>query len=167
MKINERPEYKNKPKPVTMSKETLVREAISVMSENNFGSVIVVNKNGTIAGILTERDLMIRLLHKKKNPDKTKLSEIMTAHVRVANEDDNVIDWLRIMSNERFRHLPVVDADGQVVNMMSQGDFLSYTWPELLDQVKEKTKESFNAGYQIFFIVLALLSYAALVKIFA
>ena len=41
-------------------------------------------------------------------------------------------DWLRIMSNERFRRLPVLDADGRLVHVMTQGDFVSYTWPDLL-----------------------------------
>ena len=48
----------------------------------------------------------------------------MTTQVRAAKEDDNLLDWLRIMSNDRFRHLPVVDEEGKVVSMMSQGDFV-------------------------------------------
>ena len=164
MKIKDRPEYNTKAKPVTFQKSATVREAITVMSENNYGSVIVVDKNNNVEGIVTERDLMIRLLHKKKDPDKTKLSSIMTKDVRVANEDDQVLDWLRIMSNERFRHLPVVDQEGHVVNMMSQGDFVSYTWPELLTRFKAKTKESLGAGYQIVLIVFALLGYSLIVN---
>ena len=166
MKIKDRPEYHCKPQPCCMKEGDSAREAINMMTEKNFGSVIITNDDQTIASIVTERDLMTRLLYNKMNPDKTKLSEIMTREVRVAKEDDNLLDWLRIMSNERFRHLPVVDEDNKVVSMMSQGDFVSYTWPELLDRLKENVKASLGAGYQIFLIVSALLVYALIVAIF-
>ncbi len=56
----------------------------------------------------------------------------MTTDLKVARADDDLLDWLRLMSNERFRHLPVVDDQGVIIGMMSQGDFVSYTWPELM-----------------------------------
>lgn len=166
MKIKDRPEYNAKSRPATFPKSTSVRKAITLMTEKNYGSVIVTDKSGGVEGIVTERDLMKRLLHENKDPDKTKLSEIMTQDVRVAKGDDLVLDWLRIMSNERFRHLPIVDDNGKLVNMMSQGDFISYTWPELLERVTAKTKESLSGGYQIALIVAALLSYVLIVNMF-
>ena len=66
----------------------------------------------------------------------------MTKEVKTATPDDQVIDWLRQMSNERFRHIPVVDADGRLINLLSQGDFVSFTWPELLLNLREKTGET-------------------------
>ncbi len=165
MRIKDRPEYNTKIKPKTFLKTDTVRAAITVMSENNFGSVVIVDKNNHVQGIVTERDLMIKVLHKKKDPSKTKLSSIMTKDVRVAREDDKVLDWLRTMSNDRFRHLPIVDADGKLINLMSQGDFVSYTWPELITRMTAKTKETLGAGYQVALIVTALLAYALLVNV--
>ena len=46
------------------------------------------------------------------NPKTTKFSKIMTSPVKVADKDDNLVSWLRQMSNERFRHVPVVDKSG-------------------------------------------------------
>ena len=166
MKIKDRPEYSSKPKPATLPPTAKVMKAVEIMAKGGFGSVIVVNKDDTIAGIVTERDLMTRLLAKKLDPAKTKLSDIMTTQVRAAKEDDNLLDWLRIMSNDRFRHLPVVDEDGKVVNMMSQGDFVSYTWPELFSRVKETAKASLASGYQIVLIIVAVLAYAFVVSQF-
>ncbi|MEM6782090.1 MAG: CBS domain-containing protein [Pseudomonadota bacterium] len=166
MKIKDRPEYDSKPKPVTFLRDDLVSDAIEVMSNGNFGSVVIMEKDNSIAGIVTERDLMRRLLFHKKNPEKTPLSEIMTAEVRVAKEDDNLIDWLRIMSNERFRHLPVVDEDGKLVNMMSQGDFVSYTWPELFSRIKENTAATFGSTYQIILIIFGILLYSLAIVFF-
>lgn len=165
MKIKDRPEYNSKKKLLTYTQDTKVSEAVQAMTKNNFGSVVVVNDDKTVAGIVTERDIMMRLVNDGKDAKKTALSEIMSTDIRVAKEDDNLLEWLRIMSNERFRRLPIVDDNGKVVNIMTQGDFVSYTWPELLERLKENAKASFGAGYQIFFIVAALLVYALLINI--
>lgn len=165
MNIKDRLEYASKAKPVTMPKSAKAYAAVKLMTDKKIGSLVVVNKSGEIDGIVTERDIMTRLVYNKMDPTKTKLEEIMTPEVRVAKADDNLIDWLRIMSNERFRHLPIVDDDQKVIGMMSQGDFVSYTWPELLNQVKQTAKASIGAGYQIFLIVTALLIYAFMVSL--
>ena len=89
----------------------------------------------------------------------------MTTTVRCANEDDDVIDWLRIMSNERFRHLPVVNDDGKIINMMSQGDFVSYTWPEILNSLKGKAKETWGVGHQAILLILAVLAYPIILNL--
>ncbi len=167
MKIKDRPEYRAKNKPVAMRKNDKVVDAVSIMSKNNYGSIIVTNDNNEVEGIVTERDLMIRLLHEKKDPNTTTMADIMTREVKVAREDDDIIDWLRIMSNERFRHLPIVDQDNKLVSMMSQGDFVSYTWPSLISTLTDKAKESISLGYQIPLIILALAAYAWIVSFFS
>jgi signal-transduction protein with cAMP-binding, CBS, and nucleotidyltransferase domain len=83
-----------------------------------------------------------RILGGGLDPRTTPLSSIMTSDVKTARQDDQVIDWLRMMSNERFRHLPVLDDDGRLLNILSQGDFVSYTWPDLLLTFREKTSET-------------------------
>ena len=141
MKICDRPEFKSKKPPLTFKENDLVMTAVKAMSKDNFGSVVILNSKGKIAGIVTERDLMRKLLNNAMNPKTTKLNKIMTSPVKVADKDDNLVTWLRQMSNERFRHVPVVDKSGNLINVMSQGDFVSYTWPNLVYQVKELTKK--------------------------
>jgi CBS-domain-containing membrane protein len=117
-----------------------------------------------VKGIVTERDLMRRLLNKSLDPKTTQLSTIMTSEVRTGRADDEVIDWLRQMSNERFRHLPVVDDQGRLVNIMSQGDFVSFTWPDLLGLLKEKTRDSLKGGAsQLPLLVAGMIVYAVVV----
>ena len=120
-----------------------VLSAVKAMSKDNFGSVIIVDKQKKVLGIVTERDLMRKLLNNSMNPKTTKLKDIMTSPVKVADKDDQLTSWLRQMSNERFRHVPVVDKSGKLINVMSQGDFVSYTWPNLVYQVKEMAKENY------------------------
>lgn len=163
MRIKDRPEYGNKPKPVTLTKTSKVSEAVDIMCDRSFGSVIITNKSNKIEGIITERDMLTRVLHAGLDPKKTKISDVMSTEVRVAKEDDLVVDWLRIMSNDRFRHLPIVNDNDELVGLMSQGDFVSYTWPEILERVKEKTASAIGAGHQVVLIVIAMLLYALVV----
>lgn len=142
MKIKDRPEFKGKPAPVVMHATDYAATAIKVMAKKNIGSVIIVDDDRRIAGIVTERDLLRRLLGEKLDQETTLLSSIMTSEVRTARPEDEIVDWLRLMSNERFRHLPVVDDDGRLISVLSQGDFVSYTWPELLGSIKEKAVET-------------------------
>ena len=84
----------------------LVSVAVAGMTEKNYGSVVIVNKKNEVTGICTERDILKKLVHNNLDPTKTKLEEIMTPNPRVGKEDDEVLNWLRIMSNDRFRRLP-------------------------------------------------------------
>ena len=88
----------------------------------------------------------------------------MTTEVRTGRADDELIDWLRQLSNERFRHLPIVDEQGRLVNIMSQGDFVSFTWPDLLGLLKEKTRDTFKgSASQTPILILGMFVYAAVV----
>jgi CBS-domain-containing membrane protein len=124
-----------------------VAVAIKTMTERNIGSVVIVDDDMKVRGIVTERDLLRRLLGQSRDPNITNLSDIMTENIRTARPDDQVIDWLRQMSNERFRHLPVLDEEGRLINILSQGDFVAYTWPELLLLLREKTSEALRGPF--------------------
>ena len=163
MRLDSRPEYAQKTAPLTVPRGTSVRTAVAQMTERNYGSIVIVEPDQTIAGILTERDLMRRVLYRQRDPDTTSVDAVMTTDVKTAHADDGVVDWLRFMSNERFRHLPVVDDQGRVVQVLSQGDFVSYTWPDLLNQTGAKAREGLVPNYQIALIVVGVLAYALLV----
>jgi len=163
VRIKDRPEYHSKLQPVTLRADNTVQDAIMLMCERNFGSIIITNEQKEIEGIITERDMLTRILYKSLDPKKTKISDVMTSEVRVAKEDDLVVDWLRIMSNDRFRHLPIVNNKQELVSIMSQGDFVSYTWPEILNRIKSKAAETVGAGHQVILIVVAMLLYALVV----
>jgi len=108
---------------------------------------------------MTERDIFKRVMAPELDPAKTKVSQVMSKELRKAREDENLTDWLRIMSNERFRRLPVVDENDRLVSVMSQGDFVSYTWPQLLTQVSTMAKSTVSKNSQQTIIVLGVLLY--------
>jgi CBS domain-containing protein len=150
MKISDRLEFQNKAPVYTLAPDDLVMTAVKAMSEKNYGAVVVVDTAKKPIGIVTERDLMRRLLNDGRDPNTTKLNEIMTTNLKLAKGDDSLLEWLQQMSNERFRHLPVVDEQGVLINMMSQGDFVSYTWPQLLSRLTEQAKATFDVNPSIF-----------------
>ena len=150
MKIKDRPEFKRKSQVLTFAPSDSVFSAIKIMSEMNYGAAVIISPDFRPLGIVTERDFMRRLLNEGRDPKTTALSEIMTTDLKLAREDDDLLDWLRQMSNDRFRHLPVIDEHGVLVSIMSQGDFVSYTWPQLIGRVAEQTRATFNINPSIF-----------------
>ncbi len=170
MKIKDRPEFSSKSVVMTFGPNDSAYSAIKAMSEKNYGAAVVISPDRKPLGIVTERDFMRRLLNKDLDQKKTKLSAIMTSDLKLAKADDDLLDWLRQMSNERFRHLPVVDDDGVLIGIMSQGDFVSYTWPELIGRVKEQARATFNINPSIFaalgagILIVLTLMFAFIVK---
>ncbi len=166
MKIKDRPEFNRKAAVMTFAPDETVMTAVKAMSEKNYGAAVVISPERKPLGIVTERDFMRRLLNNGLDPQTTQLSAIMTSDLRLARADDDLLDWLRQMSNDRFRHLPVVDDDGSLIGIMSQGDFVSYTWPELLGRLKEQVRGTFDINPSIF-IGVAVFVIVALTGIFA
>ena len=158
-RLVDRPEFKTKPKPVTFLGKDRVSQAIAVMADKNYGSVVIVDSKDKVVGIVTERDIVKKLVNNNMSPKTTKLEDIMTLNPRVANENDDVVDWLRIMSNDRFRRLPVVDADGKIKVIFTQGDFVSYTWPDLIFQASQLAKASFMKGFSINTLLIFMVIY--------
>ena len=149
MRISDRPEFTSKPKPLSFPEETRVSDAVAQMSELNYGSVMVIDAQDRLTGVVTERDVLKKLVNGGLDAKTTQLKDIMTASPRAAHQDDDYRDWLRIMSNERFRRLPVVDEDNKVLAVMTQGDFVSYSWPDLIYKTGEAAKETLSRNSQL------------------
>lgn len=164
-RIKDRPEFQSKPKPLTFGPDGTVKDAAVAMTENRYGSVIVVDDDQKVLGVVTERDVLNKIVARGLDPAEQKLSDIMTTKVRVAGEDDDLLDWLRIMSNERFRRLPVVDANGRIIAVFTQGDFVSYTWPELMFQARSLAKATMGRNFHYVLIGGGIALYTILMMI--
>ena len=163
MIIADRPEFQSKPAPLTCAPSETVLTASKRMAKLNYGSIIVVDGDRRVKGLLTERDILRRLVAEERDPAKTKISEIMTSDLRVAHASDDVIGWLRLMSNERFRRLPVVDDEQRLINVITQGDFVSYTWPDLLDQTRTLVKQTFGGTFSLPILLGGVLLYTVVI----
>ena len=165
MKLKDRPEFSTKPKPLCFPPTATVAEAVKEMTAKNFGSVVIVDDAEKVIGIATERDVMRKIVNENRDPATTTLTDIMTHNPRLARETDDVVDWLRIMSNDRFRRLPVVDDEGRIQVIFTQGDFVSYTWPDLIYQAKELAKASVGRNYPVWLIGGGIMLYSILMII--
>lgn len=101
---------------------TTVYKAACVMTESSCSSVLVVDTSGSLVGILTERDLMTRVLAKAEDPQHTQASDVMTRDPFCAPPDTKVTDALVMMMDRGFRHLPIVDSHHAILGVFSVRD---------------------------------------------
>jgi CBS domain-containing protein len=101
-----------------------VYEAIEKMSDKGVGALLVMSE-GQLAGIISERDYARKVILKERSSKHTLVREIMTSSVITATPGDYVEDCLRTMTENRIRHLPVVDG-GRVVGIVSIGDLVNW-----------------------------------------
>lgn len=97
------------PDVTAMTEEKMVSEAVSLMTKIDRGSVVVINKEGELIGIFTERDLMRRVVAKNLDPKKTPLSKVMTKNVFALQTTEDAIKLLELMVEQNFRHIPILD----------------------------------------------------------
>ena len=109
----------------TISPEAMVLDAIHLMDEKNVGALPVMD-GSKLVGIVSERDYMSKVMLKGKSSKETPVSDIMTRDVVTVNPDQNVSECMRIVSEHRIRHLPVVE-DGQLLGIVSIGDLVKWT----------------------------------------
>jgi CBS domain-containing protein len=102
----------------TVTKDATVMEAINAMVRNRVGAVAVV-EGDFLKGIFTERDVMLRVVMAKRNPETTKMSEVMTTAVITVMAETSPDEALAMMIEHHFRHLPITDSDKRVLAMLS------------------------------------------------
>ena len=109
---------------LSLSPQASVWDAACVMTRANCGSVLVMELPSTLLGIVTERDLMTRVLAKALDPAKTKLSEVMTPNPMCVAPEMLVSDAVVIMIERGFRHLPIVAPGNKILGVFSVRDAL-------------------------------------------
>lgn len=116
--------YNKGSKVWSVAGDTMVLDAIRLMSEKNVGALPVMDNQG-IAGIISERDYTRKVILKGKLSRETPVKEIMSRDVVVAHPTDTVDDCMRIMTEKRIRHLPVMEGN-EMVGMISIGDLVNW-----------------------------------------
>jgi CBS domain-containing protein len=114
---------------VTISPEAGVRELVAKLAEHNVGALIVSSDGTTLDGIVSERDV-VRHLHEDGTVVNNTVAAIMTAAVETCDQDTDVHELMKTMTERRIRHVPVVH-DGQVIGIISIGDVVKHRIDEL------------------------------------
>jgi CBS domain-containing protein len=123
---------------VTLAENATSNKVATLMDENDLGCVIVTNKAGKPIGIITERDLVIRVLAKNLMPDAVNAKEIMTSPLVTIQPDATISEAARRMSRLDIRRLGVV-YKGNLVGLISSKDILG-VMPELIELIQERTR---------------------------
>jgi CBS domain-containing protein len=94
------------------------------MVEHGVGSVLVM-EDEALRGIFTERDALRIFVATRRNPDHTRLADAMTEAPRTLHPDATPRDAAHLMAVGKFRHMPIVDSDGQILGVVSQRDLIA------------------------------------------
>ncbi len=102
-----------------------LKQAVIDLRERSVGALIVTDENGSLVGILSERDIVRKLAETPGQTLPQMVSDVMTRKVETCTPEDVLISTLKRMSNGRFRHMPVVEG-GELVGMLTIGDVVNH-----------------------------------------
>ncbi len=108
---------------ISIRPEQNLADALQILQQNNIGALVVIETNQHVVGILSERDI-VRVA--TGNPDffDMRVDEVMTRDVVLGILDDDITHVAHVMTEKRFRHLPVVDEQKHIIGIVSIGDIL-------------------------------------------
>jgi len=118
---------------ITVSREATVQEAAGLLTKYRIGCLPVISDEGSLLGVVSERDLVARCLATGLDSDRVRVEQIMTTDVATCPESMSVHDAERMMAHRKIRHLPVVRG-GKVVGILSMRDVMADTlrsWKKL------------------------------------
>ena len=116
----------------------MVFDAIALMADKNIGALPVL-ENDRLIGIISERDYTRKVILKGKSSQETRVEEIMTQDLVTADPTDTVVDCMRVMTEERVRHLPVIKG-AKILGILSIGDLVKYlisAQAEMIDNLEQ------------------------------
>ncbi|HEV3205966.1 MAG TPA: CBS domain-containing protein [Terriglobales bacterium] len=126
--------------------EASVADAIRLMLDRRVGAVGVVDDEGRVAGIFTERDVLRKLSLSGLNPAVTPVREMMTTPVELATLATGPGEALSTMLERHFRHLPVVDNSGKLLGMLSIRNLLEQRIGDLIQELQSLEQYVTNDG---------------------
>jgi len=127
---------------VAVSPDTPVVDVARIMKEKNVGSVIVVSGDRRPLGILTDRDLVIRVLAREKNPQAVRTEEVMTRDVITFPDSMGIYEAIQKMTDKGIRRMPVVDGAGILIGIVTMDDMIHMLGEEMALIAKNIEKQS-------------------------
>lgn len=129
----------SRPAVLTIQPDQSVLDAASLMNSEHIGALVVTDPGGKVIGIISERDVLTRVVAAKRDPQATSVKEVMTAPVTCADPDTTRAEVHSLMRLKRIRHLPVIEND-RVVAMVSVRD--------ILEDEREEREETLRHLYE-------------------
>lgn len=122
--------------PATVSVLATIEDAIKAMLEKDVGAVAVIDEQGVVAGMFTERDLLAKFALSGRNPYTTPVRDLMSPMVEMATEETTAAEAFKVMLERHYRHLPVADDHGRVLGILSIRNILEARIDDLLAELE-------------------------------
>lgn len=106
----------------TASADSSVQEAAALLRDGDIGIIPIVDSEGVLVGVLTDRDIVVRAVADGLDITSTRVGEIMTRELFTASPDDFVFQAVRMMGEKQVRRIPIVESDGKLVGILSMAD---------------------------------------------
>ena len=128
--------------------ETTLNDVANLMVEADCGEIPITDGSNRLIGVITDRDIVCRVVAKGKNPSTVTASECMTEPVVVVNEDTKLEDIVAVMEENQIRRVPVVDATGCCCGIISQADIaMCATENQAGELVREVSKDTLGVTH--------------------
>ena len=136
------------PAPQCCSADTKLNEVASLMLEADCGEIPVTDGSNRLIGVITDRDIVVRVVAQGKNPSTVSAGECMTEPVVVVNEDTSLADVMAVMEENQIRRVPVVDSTGCCCGIISQADIaLVANEQKVGELVREVSKDTLSVTH--------------------
>ena len=129
-------------RPRAVTARMTVREAARLMDEEDVGSLPVVDEAERLIGIVTDRDVAVRVVGRGLDSDKTVVGDVASTDVVALTPDHDLDDALRLMAQEQVRRVPVVVRENQLVGMLAQADVARASKEKTTGEVVEAISRS-------------------------
>ncbi len=123
------------PNPVQVKASITVFEAIKIMEKYNIASLIVIDENDVVLGVVTAKDLVLRVFAKGLDPKNVKIMDIVSRPVTVVEPDTLLKDVINLMIGTGHGHIPVINKSGRAIGIVTIDDILKFV-PELLEIIE-------------------------------
>jgi CBS domain-containing protein len=126
--------------PATVTLSATVDDAVRTMIDKTVGAVAVIDEQGVVAGMFTERDVLAKFALSGRDPKETPVRELMSPMVEMGTEQTTPVEALGVMLERHYRHMPIVDDQGKVLGVCSIRNILEAPINDLLTQLAQTAK---------------------------
>lgn len=145
------------------SADTTVSEAVRKMHNRNVGSLLIMDGN-RLSGIMTERDVLLRVVDQGLDPSQTPVSQVMTVDPKTVSPSTTVDEAMRLVTDLRVRHLPLTDGD-QVVGLVSSGDLTRWVVDSQKGEIIELRGDVRKEGHKFKVTIVLVVAFVILIAL--
>ena len=155
MKIGSLRGLKDIKENISFNLKTPISEIAAVIKDKSIGAVPIIDDQNKLIGVVSERDIVTKMVVEARDADLTTAQEIMTEEITSANLDDDLEQTIGVMKSKNIRHMPVTDSDGKLTDFFSIRDFLN---AEIKSNQQVSRKHKNVVKYQITASVLLVIA---------